>query len=172
MSQPISTIMDLCMVAYNTEELPDVFYADGNPLPKDLLITNTIMVPALLIVANKIHYMSTGRSIFRLDGRLVRDKESPFGIALVSGGLSENKEQPDELPSIKLANLGYSVGIMVSYFCAAARLFKPLMESETPERFNKLHTTWNTDLFGNVAEGQEITLKQTENLPLITAFYQ
>ncbi len=164
--------MDLCKVAYDAEDLPEVFYADGNPIQKDLLMKNEIMIPALLVVANKLHFMSTGRSLLRLHGRLERNSDGPFGLILTSDGYSDNADGDANLPDIKLEDLGYSVGIMVNYFCAAARLFKPLMDEGTSGRFNNLHLTWSNDLFGDFEEGQEVTLKQTESMPLITVFYQ
>lgn len=173
-NKQITTIIDLCRVAYDSEGLPDVFYAQGNPINKDLLLANGILVPALLVVANKLHYMSTGKSMLLLDGKLAKSKNSPFGIILTRDGFSPTGTTGavGEMPDIRLSDLGYSVGVMVNYFCAAARMFKPLLNEKDSAGFNKLHISWHTELFADFDEGEEITLGQTEKMPIITLFYE
>ncbi len=150
----ISTLVDICKIAYAAEGLPDNLMVKGHPIPKDLMLIDDILNPVLLIMANKLHRISFGTNLVDIDGQIKRDLKAPFGVILEG--------------DISMGRLNCSIGVVLTYFCAAARLVKAKLVNDDLEC---VWLYWSSDVFKDFKHGEVLTLDQLNELALASIFY-
>lgn len=150
----VSTLLDICKIAYAAEDLPNDLMVKGHPIPKDLMLNNDILNPVLLIMANKLHMIACATNLVELDGSVKRDLKAPFGV-VVEGDINMNR-------------LNCSIGVVLTYFCAAARLIKRNLVADDLEC---VFMYWSRDVFDKYKQGEVLSLSQLNELPLASIFH-